>query len=249
MSQTSPHVSWNGSRLVRFLGDLSVADAAPSHQNLTERLGKLIDLADSINLSTVHANLPAMAFEPGAMSGRAVTDEFLRIRETIIRSVISSFAPGSNFTRVRLPEPGMDAPPDEATAFEPYLKFYRAQQRNIDAEIRRLQLQVRESASGLNPDLARLCALDAVFEDTLAAYTRKCLAVVPRLLETRFQQILGEYRQDLARQSPTPPDWTGYHRRFCSEMQKLLLAEIETRQLPIVGLIEALDTDADKTHL
>jgi hypothetical protein len=35
------------------------------------------------------------------------------------------------------------------------------------------------------------------------------------------------------------------HKPFCADMQGLLLAEIEARLLPVLGLVEALGTNTD----
>ena len=234
MTQASSQLSLNGSRLVRFLTELAVTDVEISHSHFAGRLGQLIDLADSITLSNAHSKLPTMAFEPATVATAAVTDKFLSIRTTIIRSVISSFDPAAGASRIKLPVPRAESPSDTAAAYEPYLRFYRAHQREFDLRIQRLQLQVREAATGLSPELAQLAALDSVLNDTLTLHTRKFFTAIPRLLGKHFEQLAGEY----------PP--MELHERFCDDMQGLLLAEIETRLLPVLGLIEALNTHTDK---
>ena len=236
MTQASSQLSLNGSRLIRHLTDLEVPYVARSPRHFAGRLGRLIDLADSISLSTALGKLPAMAFEPVAVAAdEPVRERFLSARTSIIQSVIRSFDPGAGIARIKLPPaPPADAPPDEAAAYEPYLRFYRAHQREIDLRVQRVQSQVRAAAAGLSPELARLAALDAVLGETLALHTRKYFAVIPRLLSKHFAQLAGEY----------PPAES--HERFCGDMRELLLAEIETRLLPVLGLIEALNTHTEK---
>ena len=234
MTQASSQLSLNGSRLVRCLTELAVTDVEISHSRFAGRLGQLIDLADSITLSSALGKLPTMAFEPAAVETAAVTDKFLGMRTTIMRSVIRSFDPCAGGSRIKLPVPRADSPSDTAAAYEPYLRFYRAHQREFDLRIQRLQLQVREAATGFSPELAQLAALDSVLGDTLALHTRKFFTVIPRLLGKHFEQLAGEY----------PP--MELHEHFCDDMQGLLLAEIETRLLPVLGLIEALNTHTEK---
>ncbi len=196
----------------------------------------MIDLADSISLSTALGKLPAMAFEPGADGDgdEPVRERFLSVRTSIIQSVIKSFDPGEGSARIKLPPPPADAPPDAAAAYEPYLRFYRAHQREIDRRVQAVQSQVRAAAAGLAPELARLAALDAALGETLVLHTRKFFAVIPRLLGKHFEQLAGER---------PPIEW---YERFCGDMRGLLLAEIETRLLPVLGLIEALNTHTDR---
>jgi hypothetical protein len=242
MSQAAAHISLNGSRLVRFLSDLQVSDAAMTQKRFAERLGSLIDLSDSITLSSAHSNIGATAFEASGLSQQDAQQEFLRVRAAIVQGVIKSFAPHTGPTRIKLPVPEAETPTDASTAFEPYRKFYTAQQRDIDFKIRKLQLQMREAAAGFSPELAQLSALDTALGDTLAIHTRKFFAVIPGLLGKRFEHLYQQH-----------PSWMAMHKAFCADMQGLLLAEIEARLLPVLGLVEALDsntdTDTDKKTL
>ena len=234
MTQAAAHISLNGSRLVRFLSDLRVSDAAVTQKRFAERLGSLIDLSDSITLSSAHSAIGATAFEPGGMSHGDAQQEFLRVRAAIVQSVMRSFAAQSGPTRIKLPVPAAETPTDISAAFEPYRTFYSAQQRDIDFKIQKLQLQMREAAAGLSPELAQLSALDAALGNTLTLHTRKFFAVIPGLLGKRFEHLYQQH-----------PSWSAMHKPFCADMQGLLLAEIEARLLPVLGLVEALGTDTN----
>jgi hypothetical protein len=74
------------------------------------------------------------------------------------------------------------------------------------------------------------------------------LSKTPVLLGKRFQQLFKEHQQKLAdtQQTDNPVSWMqagGWLARFCKDMQMLLLAELELRLQPAMGLIEAFTQD------
>lgn len=234
-------VSHDHSRLVRFLSDLTGAKSEISQHHFVQRLGQLFDLADSIRIAAAQDNSPMPVVTPNRDAGELVREDFLRGRAAIVSSCIGSFAPGNRATRIRLPPIAAGASPEEAMAAEPYLAFYAAQQRDIDFKVRNLRATVRESVAAVSPGMARLCALDSALAEPLAAYSRRAFAAVPGLLETRFEQLRQQYRANLPDQQHENDAWTGYLAQFRSEMQGLLLAEVETKIQPVLGLVEALD--------
>jgi hypothetical protein len=246
MTQATASVSWNGSRLIRFLTELSVSNVTLSPKQFADRLGQLVDLADSISISTAHARLQRQVFEPSGASRQAILDEFLRVRRSLMQSVINSCAGQAGPSRIRLPAVMEDLPPDVKTAYAPYLKFYAAHQRDMDPRVQRLQADIRESAAGLSPELAQLCSLDEVIGNTLSLHRRKLFGAVPRLLARRFEQGFDAYQQALSGSRSGHASWPDFHRQFCAEMRGLLLAEIETRLLPVTGLIETINTEVDQ---
>lgn len=245
MTQATAPVSWNGSRLIRVLTELSGSTVTLSPKQFAGRLGQLVDLADSISISTAHGELQGQVFEPGGASRQAILDEFLRVRRSIMQSVISSCSGQAGPSRVRLPAAMADLPPDAATAYAPYAQFYVAHQRDIDPRVQRLLADTRESVAGLSPRLAQLCTLDEVIGNTLALHRRKFFGAVPRLLARRFEQGFNEHQQAQSGGQSGHVSWPDFHRQFCAEMRGLLLAEIETRLLPVTGLIEAINTEED----
>lgn len=250
MTQTLPHSALHGSRLVRLLLELGVSRAELTHSQFIERLGQLIDLPDSVILSDTHtrtavAGAAAAASVPEAAGG--IREEFLAVRSLILRTVAASFVPGAapDPGRVRLPVPAAAVPQDKSAAHEPYLRFYAGHQREIDASVRRLQLNVRSRATAASPELAQLAALDTTLADTFLTHTRKAFAVIPVLLTRRFEQLVGQYQQDLRGEPDDYGQWLQLLGRYCSELQGLLLAEVETRLLPVLGLTEAIHDHAE----
>lgn len=236
----------NGTRLVQILAGLRVPDSPPPQRNaaegrasagrFSERLGQLIDLSDSIAISETHGTGAARSFRAGTASAEDITGEFQRVRDSIVRSVTRSCTPGGGPSRIKMPQRSdldFEAP---ATAADPYLKFYSAQQREIAHRVHNLTARIREDVAGLSPAMARLVAVDTALANTLAAHTRQYFAEVPALLARHFEQVLQD--------NPGLPEKV--LEQFCAQLRELLLAEIETRLLPALGLIEAINQNSDR---
>ena len=243
MTQALPQVSLGSSRLVRCLSDLSVSNTQVSHRQFTERLGKLIDLSDSIALAEAHARTADVIDEDVTTFSEEITGEFLRARSTIIQAAMRAFFPGAGPTRIRWPALESQAPAGPASAAAPYLKFYGAQQADVDAKIRGLHLRTREAIAPLSGRLARLCAIDAALGDALGHHSRRYLSSVPRLLTLRLEYLFEQHRRAVADGAEAPQHWLETRELYRRESQGLLLAEIEARLLPALGLIEALNEE------
>ena len=243
-AQTQLHA--NSSRLVRLLAELAGADPAASGKLITERLGQLFDLPDSIRLSAVLDKPTTGPAQAAAVSREEARAEFLRARAAIISSALRSFTPGGGAIRLRFPPIATREAFEEATTADALLAFYAAQQRDIDFRVRNLQAATRGTAAGFSPRLARLAALDATLGDTLAANNKRFFSTVLTLLEKRVGSLLEEYRHAVSTDPRNEQLWAETLTRLRSDMQGLLLAEIETRLLPALGLIEALDEPDDE---
>jgi len=242
MTQALPQVSLGSSRLVRFLTDLSVSDTQVSHRQFTERLGQLIDFSDSITLSDAHARALNVENTDAGEFREGITAEFLRARSTIVQAAMRSFFPGSGPSRLKWP---LDEtiPGGAADAAAPCLRFYRQQQGDIDSKIRGLHLRTRAAIAPLSVNLARICAIDEALSDALASHSRRYLGATAKLLGQRLEFLYGQYQQDPDAASDPQATWLATREQCRRETQGLLLAEIEARLLPALGLIEALNEE------
>ncbi len=254
MTLATPQVSLNGSKLIRFLSDLAVSDVELSHKHFSDRLGRLLSMSDSIALADAHGMLRRVKFEPKAISIAAINESFVQARATMVQMVINSFDSNATASRLKLPPPDIDGLTEKELAYGPYLRFYAAHQREFESRVQPLQIEIRTAISGVSPTLAQLAILDKALGETLLAHSRKCFAVTPRVLEKRFSQIYQQHFQH-QNQPPTLSDsdptllWTapgGPLEIFCKEMQGILLAELEVRLLPILGLMEAANEQEDR---
>lgn len=268
LCQTSPsgmteaflrHIDRHGTRLVRVLSDLAVSSVEFSHKNLSEQLGQLIDFGDSMRLSALHDRLRTFHVEPTPSCSETLREDVLRVRMALVRSVIESFVPAAGSARVKVPTLKSGIPFEQLIEFEPYYRFYAFHQREFESKIQTLQLKIRDAVSGMSVELAQLAVLDEAVRDMLSMHIRKYLAVVPQLLGKRFDCLLQEYRQLQAEAGPEaaveqPAEeilqaWTrpnGWLGRFLKDMQGVLLAELELRLLPVLGLVEAVHERAGR---
>lgn len=247
-----PRTNFNSSRLIRVLADLSVVDATEPGHAFAERLGRWLDFTDAIALFAVH-NASSVG-SPDTPSGEqsvvsvAVGEEFARIRAALVSSIRQSCSPKVGQTRIKLPTPTLGVPIEIAAAYEPYRRFYLAHQRDIDLSVRPLRANVRQALSTASSALKKLADLDAALDQILGDRESKLLAKLPLLLERRFEQRLKTHRQMLVdtQQADNPALWMqaeGWLEGFCTELQTVLLAELDLRLQPTVGLIEAFSNE------
>ncbi|MFM1909103.1 MAG: hypothetical protein RLZZ591_2780, partial [Pseudomonadota bacterium] len=166
-----------------------------------------------------------------APSPASVGKAYARAKDRLELAITQSFLPSAGRSRFKLPPPGWDEAADLATAYAPYRRFHAAQQQDMALGVRTLRTQVREILAQTSPNLRQLSALDAAFDQILTERENKLLASIPALLEKRF----GHLRQQQDGQG-AHAWWPGY----CLELQTVLLAELDLRLQPTLGLIEAL---------
>ena len=256
LTRTSTHIPtrthFHSSRLIRILSDLALADVADPGTAFAEKLGQWVNYSDAISLSAV---LTASAVRPPTMptgvqtsAVLAAADAFARVRTALVESITKNGWPNPIDKGKALPAAQPETSLGEAASYEPYRRSYLALQRDMDAAIRPLRAQVRDVLSKASPALKQLAALDAALDEILGERESKLLATVPVLLNKRFTQLLKAHQQALpvATQADNPALWLrpgGWLARFSNEFQTVLLAELDVRLQPTVGLMEALHNE------
>jgi len=220
------------SSLVRQLAGTLPAGAAAAgdgaRQDVAERLGQWLNVADAITLSSAHPSIAAAgrqaarAIGQPAASAAALQAELDRARATLVKSITS---------RDPSHKPDPDAPDAE---FALCLQRYQEQQRRMEMSVDALREHTRQTLAKGTPRLAQLAALDAVMEQMLGGREQRLLNNVPAFLKARFQQL----RQQAA--SSDTPDNLRWLQTFHAEQEQTLLAELEHRLQPVVGMIEAM---------
>ena len=252
MARALTRTNLHHSRLIRVLTDLAMLDAVAPATAFAEKLGLWLDLNDAITLCAVHnasATRPQVAPSPAESgAGTAMSRELVRVRTSLVNSITKGSSPKDAKTRVALPTPKHDAPFDAATAFEPYRRYYLAHQRDMDTRIGPLRVQMRDVLAKASPALRTLAALDSVFDGMLNDRESKLLARLPGLLEQRFEQLHQTHQPSTVEaadaDTPAPLMPTGaWLTRFGHELQTVLLAELDLRLQPTVGLIEAYNNE------
>ena len=240
-----------GSRLVAFLSELMGLDARMSHKNFAQRLGEQIDLSDSFALSESLRGLSRIQFEQLRVVDGSLKEEFLQARAVMVESIIKSFVPDAASMQINLSIPDTETLIKDPAASAPYLKYYAVLQSDLEYKVHKLRLKIRHAVSGVSLEMAQLVALDEALGNTLAVQARKMLTAIPRLLGKRFDYLRKQHLQHIAdSESDDDPElWMqpgGWLAQFYQEMQGMLLAELDVRLQPIVGLIEALNEEEDK---
>ena len=256
MKRALSRTDFNSSRLIRFLSDVSVVDTSEPRQAFAERLGEWLDFSDAI---TLHAALhwvptksPAVAAKGRSAARTPVEEDLARTRTELASSITANCSPGDGEARIKLPVPTSGASVETAAAYEPFLRFQFAHQSEMEASIGTLRKRVRAAITGASAELGRLAALDAALDTILATRERQVLSRLALLLENRFEQLFKAHRRRLAENgtSDDPGLWLqhdGWLRCFCKELQGALLAELDLRLQPTLGLIEAFSNKVN-TH-
>lgn len=191
------------------------ASADVPRQDMAERLGEWLNVADAIALHSLHQTLPSVtarraAIKTGAVEARA---ELERLRATLSQSIATP------------PQPPVDA---SDTEFAPHHQRCLDQQRRMEMGVDALRGHLRQTLAATSPRLAQLAALDATLDLMLGGREQRLLAGLPALLKARFEQLRQAH----------PDTWPPL---FEQDFQQALLAELDLRLQPVVGMIEAMN--------
>ena len=258
MTRALPRTNFNSSTLLRLLADLSVDDAAESTPAFAERLGEWLDFSAAIALSTLLGTHVAMspAARSGASSaaGLSIEAAFARVQATLVTSITTRCASAIGETQNQWPAATPGAVSGRgvvAAAYAPWRRLHAAQQREMESALRPLRALLRDALSKASPALRQLATLDAAMDRILGERERSLMATVPLLLEKRFGQRLQAHQQMLGEPGPVddPALWSlpgGWLAGFGQEFQAALLAELDLRLQPTIGLMEAFSNEASR---
>lgn len=215
-------MAFHGARLVRVLARLAAPGVPESRQSLAERLGDWLSVTDALTLSLAlgspasgNAGEPGAAIRPDPRSADAAAAA--RGARDRLRLALESAASGFDASAIDFPS---------------YRRHHQRMQREMSLRIAPLRRALRAALAARSADLARLAALDAVFEQALAERERGLLASAPVLVGRRFDQLRG-----------TSDGWLA---TFHDDFRETLAAELELRLQPLDGLIAALDDEATR---
>jgi hypothetical protein len=253
MTRAAARAPLNSSRLIRFLTESEMMVAAASGQEVGQQLGDWLNFRQAIALHSLLGQAPtqpsATQRHAPAMGSEALHEHVLKVRAALEQSIGIGAAQGSGLSRIDMPQIEWEDPVDPKTVFEPYRRFMAAHQRQMEAVISNLRAQVRSQLSAL-PALHALAALDAQFENILQEREALLLSKVAKLMEKRFVQALKKHLQNqtdapdapqlAAAQAPNTPHWLA---TFQQTLRSALLAELDTRLQPTLGLLEAFNPE------
>ena len=219
-------------------------EIAESKQPFAERLGQWLDLSDAMALfSALGGASSAPKATPTSPAFDKLRGEVDRVRSNLADSIRTDGVFVTGKVRVKLPTPGPEAGPQSASDFNPYHRYYLAHQRDMAASIGPLRTSLRSALAQHSPQLKQLASIDAILDQAFATRERNLLATVPMLLAKRYAQLQA------AHAAATPPDeWLqpgAWLATFCQDMQSVLLAELELRLQPVLGLLDALSHEVN----
>lgn len=254
MTRALTRTPFHSSQLVRTLADLALVDASVPDAAFAEKLGQWIDIAGAIALRATHTAGPTDGATANTSSAySAVQAHVTLVRQNLEQAIEAGGKPVTGKGRNALPAPKADVPIEMAGAYEPYRRYYVAHQRDMELKLPPLRAKVREALAGASQAMQQLAAMDAALDKILNDQESRLLAKVPALLEQRFKHLRNAHQQTLeaAHLEDHITLWMkpgGWLARFCNELQTVLLAELDVRLQPTIGLLEALHNEPVTTY-
>ena len=218
------------------------------------------------------APLPAHVQRMAPLAPEALARHVDKVRAQLVASITQGAPAGSGLARIDMPAAVLDEPVEIKTAFDPYRRFVAAHQRQMETRLRSLRAQLRLQLSQRGGAGQQLAALDTAYENILADREAALLAKTSKLLEKRFVQALKSHMLLQAQAQPEalatettdtsinatdnmdvidvnpnenpkadPSSWLMPLRQT---LRQALLAELDTRLQPNLGLLEAITSFA-----
>jgi len=241
MTKMFSRVAMGAPQLKDLLRELVATDVDIPHQKIAERLGRFIDFSGSITLSEAQAVRAKKKTAPASCSNRVANDAYLRVRAVIMRNIINTCRP-KPIEDEELPlDDHIIELTNKGVNFDAYRAFYIGHQAFMSAKIQSLHRDVRHLAEEVSPKLAKLVALDVALGDATVTRTRQILKAIPALLAKRFEHV-----RDACQTHGTVDAWLepgmGFD-QFSQEIMILLLAEMDFRLQPVLGLVETINSE------
>jgi hypothetical protein len=221
--------------LVRQLAGWLPEGVSAPRQDVAERLGQWLNVNEAIALRTTQAAVAAAgkaaarrAAPPGDSQAlhSELQQELQRVRAVLTRSITARDAS-------HRPDPN-----DLDIEWALFHQRLGDQQRRMALSVEALRGHVRQVLAQSTPELAQLATLDAAMEPLLAGREARLLGSLPAFLKARFV-ALRQQAADPSDSAPAPDDlrWLV---TFANEFEQTLLAELDLRLQPVIGLIESL---------
>lgn len=210
------------SSFIELLSDSSPTPAITPRQDFAERLSLWLTPVDTIQLHGLLQNTPATSLA-SSLSTRLAVATALNKSVQQARKQLTQDITRADESTARLVQ-------DATLSYAPYRKRHLDQQRQMETQITPLRAGVRHVLAKVSTQLRHLASLDALMEQALASREQKLLATAPLLLERRFEAMKT--------QAADQPD--AWLKDFDREWQTHLLAELDLRLQPVLGLVEAL---------
>lgn len=254
MTRVLPRARLHSSELLRFLTGQGLVDAHAQTGDVGQRLGDWLDFRQAIALQSFIGTVddpPAEPVRPSARVDAAVLRRrFDEVRLALEQSILKGTVPALGLARIDLPAAELEHPIDPKTAFDPFRRYAAGHQRQMEGIIRSLRMQLRGMLDKGTTQHRQLSTLDAIFDNVLTPREHRQLGHIPALFERRFNQAVRQHMKQLVQAAdhdepaPRTSTWLAPLR---DQLQAALLAELDLRLQPMLGLIDALSTDPSRT--
>lgn len=258
MTRPLPRAHLNSSPLVRFLTENGMVSAAQTSEDIGQKLADWLNFRQAIALHGVlqpHSRAEPVPHKarPPAMTYQALSQHVDKVRTQLETSILQGVSAGSGLARIDMPPAELQEPIDPKSAFEPYRRFYAAHQRQMESTLQILRAQVRSQLSKGSSTLQQLAAMDVAFEKILSEREAALLSKVAKVMEKRFMQAVKAHLKSLTEASSLAT--AGDHCAAIDSvtvqthtwllpwrqtLRSALLAELDTRLQPTLGLLDAL---------
>lgn len=224
----------NSSKLINTLQALALCDSSPSQQHFAQKLGDLLDLPDAFEVADNLRGLKRMAFKNAnqGCNSKAIQQQFLQDKQTLQQTLSNKVQQHTRF--------------DNEQA-ESYSQFYSLCQSELEHGVFKIRKSLLNALKQSSVRMARLVFLDELLQDKLGAQMRSFYAVLPKLIEKHFQALKNPEQQQLDMIALGQADSSHWPQQLKQDIQHLLLAELELRLQPLMGLIEAVDENTETT--
>ncbi len=217
--------TFGSSSLVRQLAAWAPPETDAPGMDLAERLGLWLNAFDAIGLQrSQQAIRQICTVAPPAGDAPPVRPEALVADLQRVRTTLAAAIAQDPRTLALTPH-----------GSKPWQQRHLELQRQMEQMIEPLRDHVRQALARVSPRLRQLAALDAAMAQVLAAREQALLPTAAALLERRFVQLRAAAEKDAA-----APEAHGWLQDFAGEWRQVLLAELDLRLEPVLGLIEAL---------
>ncbi|MCV2361800.1 DUF3348 domain-containing protein [Paucibacter sp. TC2R-5] len=207
--------------LSRLLRQWCIAPGSPPPA--AARLGAWFGWADAIEIAQV------LTTPPGSAVSEAARIKAMHWASTELERLQAELASSFHHTELAGESNSISDGATLKDLLVPYLQHFGQQQRVIESRTSTFRALLRARLTRASDELARLAQLDDYIERAMAAPQLRAMAGLSALLETRAQK---HYAAD-------PRQWRA---RLCSDLQRLLRAELDHKLQAVLGLIEALGT-------
>jgi hypothetical protein len=253
MSRVLPRARLHSSALLRFLSEKALLDGTAAPGDVGQRLGDWLDFRQAIALQGFIGSLDQAEAAPAQPTARVdaqvLRERFAQVRAALEQSIVQGTAPAPGMTRIEQPGTELPQPIDTKTAFDPFRRFALGHQRQMDSVIRGLRTQLRGMLDKGTTAQRQLAALDGIFDNVLMAREARLLGKIPAEFEKRFVQLLRAHLKALVHAAetdeaaPLSAPWLG---PLSEDLRNALLAELDLRLQPVMGLIEALTQETPR---